>query len=191
MDWLLLTKRPQNIEKMKPSFWNEIKDRIWLGATAENQENLDRAYSYLSRQDSAIIFLSMEPLLSSVDLHRGGWSVLKDMKPPKGKMRRGFDWVIAGGESGPNARPSNPEWFVSIQMDCEAAGVAFLFKQWGEWVPEENLPEEVSISTYTADLKAGKTYRFIGNPMRRVGKKRAGRVLDGKTYDGFPTAKVA
>jgi hypothetical protein len=100
------------------------------------------------------------------------------------------DWVIAGGESGPHARPMHSEWARDIRDQCEAAGVPFHFKQWGEWLPIDHaLPE------HDGAIESG-VWRGEQNdpndlPMLtlRVGKKRAGRVLDDRTHDGLPVVK--
>jgi len=83
----------------------------------------------------------------------------------------GLDWVIVGGESGPGARPTHPDWARSIRLQCQAAGVPFFFKQWGEWGPQD---------------RGGGVWG-----MARVGKKAAGRELDGRTWDDFPQAETA
>lgn len=86
----------------------------------------------------------------------------------------GIDWVIVGGESGPGARPMHPGWARSLRDQCAAAGVPFLFKQWGEWAPTG---QRRSITGCTL------------HDMERIGKKAAGRQLDGAQHDGFPGAK--
>ncbi len=89
-----------------------------------------------------------------------------------------IDWIIAGGESGHNARPSHPDWFRSLRDQCLATGTPFLFKQWGEWV---------SVSEVEGD---GDHFTFDdGATVRRVGKKRAGRTLIGQEWNGFPDAR--
>ena len=88
----------------------------------------------------------------------------------------GIDWVIAGGESGPNARPSDPEWFRGVRDDCGRAGVPFLFKQWGEWADHHYLPDGAT------SLRVGRAL------MHRIGKHRAGRHLDGVLHDARPAA---
>lgn len=172
LDWLLLTKRPQNIEKMKPEFWDEIKGHVWLGTTVESQEVADRNIPHLLHHDSAVRFLSCEPLLGPIDLINLGVDNWLNLLPYNSlahtyiddKYRHlGVDWVIVGGESGPNARPMQAEWARSIREQCAVAGVPFLFKQWGE-------------------------HNQVGG---RVGKKHAGRELDGEIPDGFPIVKCS
>lgn len=86
-----------------------------------------------------------------------------------------IDWVITGGESGPDARPGNPQWYRDLQHQCAEAGVPFFFKQWGEWV---------SVSEVAGE---GPHFKFEdGRTVRRIGKKKAGSTLDGRHYKEFP-----
>lgn len=152
LDWLLLTKRPQNIAKMLPITdsnapgyrpWNMRWPwpNVWLGTTVENQAEADRRIPHLLAVPAAKRFLSCEPLLNAVDLRylqpgdppveidalHGTHGVLR----PHGGRNAKLDWIIAGGESGPKARPSHPESFRSLRDQCQAAGVAFFMKQMG------------------------------------------------------------
>lgn len=115
LDWLLLTKRPQNILKMLPGDWGLGYDNVWMGTTVENQIEADRRIPYLVRVPAAVRFLSMEPLLGPVEL---------------GDHLYAIDWVITGGESGPEYRKGDANWFRGLRDECSAMGVAFLFKQW-------------------------------------------------------------
>jgi protein gp37 len=122
LDWLLLTKRPQNIAKMLPADWGKGYPNIWLGVTVENQTEADRRIPILRRIPGAVRFLSCEPLLEEVRLTEfvdGG------IEMP------GIHRIICGGESGPGARPMHPDWARHLRDDCLVAGVAFHFKQWG------------------------------------------------------------
>ena len=154
LNWMLLTKRPQNIGKMlpPPPIWDEMRDHVWLGATCEDAERMWQNIYHIIGHGAAHTFISYEPALGPLN---GLWKHL-DLRGG------GIDWVIAGGESGPNARPSNVGWFISVRDACQWAGVPFLFKQRGE------------------HDEAGK----------RVGRNRAGRLLDGVEHNGFPTTKV-
>lgn len=120
LDWLLLTKRPQNIVDM---CGRAMPDNVWAGTTAENQKELDRRYEYLGAIDARIRFLSMEPMLGSV-------SIAKLYPLPH--------WVIVGGESGPRARPIDINWVRALLAECAALGVAFHFKQVGGLRPTSN-----------------------------------------------------
>jgi protein gp37 len=114
------------------------------------------------------------------------WYDLTDM--PSGLMHPGIDWAVVGGESGSNARPMHPDWARSLRDQLKAAGVPFLFKQWGEWLPEYNAGE---LAASTHRFHSGfKFHRFEdGTPMMVVGKKSAGRLLDGVQHDGYPEVK--
>lgn len=172
LDWLLLTKRPHKVRQLTPygSCW---PDNVWLGATAENQKWLDRRMVELSRLDAKILFLSCEPLLGPLDFSK--W--IAAVRNNEGRI---VDWVIVGGESGHQARAPNPEWFRSIRDQCVAAGIRFHFKQWGNWRPAA--PRLVNgYKSKTLFLSNGQTV-IVAN----MGKKRAGRLLDGRTWDQFP-----
>ncbi|MBA3074285.1 MAG: phage Gp37/Gp68 family protein, partial [Anaerolineae bacterium] len=120
LDWLLLTKRPENIKKLTP-FTGKWPRNVWAMATTETQEYADRRIPYLLEIDSDIKGLSIEPMLGPVDIS---------------KWINEIQWVIVGGESGAKSRPMNPDWIRSIRDVCLDAGVAFFFKQWGNWVPK-------------------------------------------------------
>jgi protein gp37 len=166
LDWLLLTKRPQNIAKMLPDprtgtgLWGEGWPNVWLGTTTENQEEFDRRWPHLRNVAAAIHFLCMEPLLGPI--------FFRPDKP---------DWIIVGGESGGSARPMHPDWARDIRDQCHAQGTPFHFKQWGAWEPQ----------------RAAGLYRGVeridftdGVCMLRVGKHAAGRLLDGREHSEFP-----
>lgn len=198
--FLLLTKRPQNIRNFLPAWWGEGLPNVWLGTTVENQEVADRNIPHLLAVPAAKRFLSIEPMLGPVDLKywleaekectnpdcSGGYIVFVEDTyicgtcDGSGAVREPLiDWVIAGGESGPNARPSHPDWFRSLRNQCAEADVPFLFKQWGEWVPSWEC------------LNVGRSKCLTISPnvtVAKVGKAKAGRVLDGTTHDGRPEA---
>jgi len=191
LDWLLLTKRPQNIRNMLPGNyddyligrhtpWGHGWRNVWLGTTVENQQEADRRIPHLLSIDAAVHFLSCEPLLGPLDILR--WmhddecpaTVGEDYctcAPPREHHIR---WVIAGGETGGGARPMHPEWARSLRDQCQAAGVAFHFKQWGDWHPDALL--------YTD------TEKRCPPPNMKVGKHKTGRMLDGRTWDELPEA---
>ena len=126
LDWLLLTKRPQNIEYMLPRFWYDIKGSVWLGTTVEDQKRAEQNIPHLLKHNSAVRFLSCEPMVGEIDL--SAW-LFPDLSDWIGDL----DWVIAGGESGAHARVADPSWFRQLRDQCAAARVPFLFKQWGNW----------------------------------------------------------
>lgn len=135
LDWLLLTKRPQNIKKMLPDDWGSGYENVWLGTTVENQKVADQNIRELINIPAKIRFLSCEPLLAPLDLTFDVSVVDKESREKAGlkpmKAIDFIDWVIAGGESGDNCRDSNPDWFRSLRDQCIESDTAFLFKQWG------------------------------------------------------------
>lgn len=168
LDWLLLTKRPQNIEDMVP--WRRNwPANIWLGTTVENQEYAEIRLPFLLKHRAAVRFLSCEPLLGSLDLRR--WFRRKGLQP--------INWVIAGGESGHGSRPMHPDWPTKLLGQCQEFEVPFHFKQWGHWVPAELLDED----SPPMELRIPNERPV---QMVRVTKKLAGRTLAGTTWDDVP-----
>jgi protein gp37 len=163
---------------------------VWLGTSIESDRYAFRA-DHLRSTPAAVRFLSLEPLLGplpSLDL-------------------AGIDWVIAGGESGPNARPMHPDWVRDIRDRCVVAGVPFFFKQWGTWAPDgasfSLWPEDTvgtvllskdiggSVRVATTDPRLATVATAIhephkATPLRKRGKKAAGRLLDGRMWDEMP-----
>lgn len=176
LEWLVLTKRIGNAGAMLGEmFLDGPPLNLRIGASIVTPEEAGRDIPKLLRLDLPN-FLSMEPLLAAVDLTKI-WvpnGILRNMVPALSKL----DWVIVGGESGPGARPMSPGWARSLRDQCEAAGVPFLFKQWGEWIPMLGQVEGVPVRE--------KTTTPDGWVMGHAGKKAAGRLLDGRTWDGFP-----
>lgn len=159
----VLTKRPERMLDLNLSW----PPNVWAGVSVENQQAADERIPLLLQTPAAVRFLSCEPLLGPVDLLgvRFDSHTRMDVLSGRGVTTRSgviaqsipnafcerIDWVIVGGESGPEARPMHPDWVRSIRDECEIAGVPFFFKQWGG-----------------------------------VNKGRAGRILDGRTYDELP-----
>jgi protein gp37 len=164
LDWLLLTKRPQNIAAMAP-WTDDWPDNVWLGTTVELQHRAEELLPFLEAIPAKVRFISAEPLLGPLKVQ--SW------------LGTTINWVITGGESGSKARPASPEWFRSLHAQCMESEVAFHFKQWGDWAPGqgENLPAH--------RMKRAQD----GTEMFRVGKKAAGRTLDGHQHDGLPKVK--
>lgn len=158
----ILTKRAERLPDFK------YPENVWLGVTVEMAKYKSRM-QYLKQTDAKIKFLSCEPLLE--DLGELDLS--------------GIDWVICGGESGPGARPCNPNWVRNIQKQCAEQKVPFFFKQWGEYQPIkfnslEDIPAGLCVMYATPTPPE---YMF-----KKVGKKKAGSLLDGKEYKEFPKA---
>lgn len=187
LDWLLLTKRVGNVKAMLPEtlVGGELPSNVWLGATICNQEEADRDVPKLLATPARARFLSMEPLLGPVDLIY----TRQRIQAQRSQLARAIngetwiDWVIVGGESGPQARPSHPDWFRSLRDQCAAAGVPFLFKQWGEWVPAD----QAAAAREANGFSPIREFRMLDrHRMHRLGKKAAGRLLDGVEHSGFP-----
>lgn len=161
LDWLLLTKRPSRIAGNLPPDWGDGYKNVWLGTTVENQKRADELLPELIRIPAIVRFISAEPLLEAVNLR---------------PYLSNIHWVITGGESGPKARPADPAWFRGMMLQCMEFGVPFHFKQWGDWAPGDG--ENLALARVIVTEQ--------GSRMVRVGKKHAGRVLDGQTHDGLP-----
>lgn len=179
---------------------------VWLGATICNQAEAVRDIPKLLAIPAAVRFLSIEPMLGPVDIawafpdtrtgccHRCGFRTNRvgGICPNDGETLRGdigLDWVIAGGESGPHARPMHPDWVRSLRDQCAAAGVPFLFKQFGEWapttVPADPWPPAADPKLVLVEGEwQGQAKRSFY--MRRVGKKAAGNTLDGRQHLEWP-----
>ena len=143
LDFILLTKRPQNIARYLPGDWGDGYRNVWLGVTAENQEEADRRIPILLATPAAVRWVSAEPLLGSIDflgeemngpLTNGVPTAEQVANDPTGwrVIRYGvsrLDWIVAGGESGAGARPMHPAWARAIRDQCAEAGVPFFMKQ--------------------------------------------------------------
>lgn len=172
----------------------------WLGVSVEDQERADERIPDLLATPAAVRFLSCEPLLGPINLpafecpdcFRGRTrdsSHFFDEPCPAcngtGVERPWLDWVIAGGESGPSARPMHPDWVRSLRDQCGVAGVPFFFKQWGEWAPD---PRQQHTKGDYVSRVPGATPQTCADAtwMARVGKKAAGAMLDGVEHRAMP-----
>lgn len=160
--YLMLTKRPQLITKLCPL----RSSRIWHGTTAENQHWLDIRWPFLRAAESEVYWLSMEPLYGHVTLPRDFLDL--------GQRA----WCIVGGQSGPGANMMNPNWVRHLRDQCVEAHVPFHFKQWGEVLPDQQ------------NLSMTEQARAIAEPWQgiRVGKAKAGAMIDGREWREFPAA---
>lgn len=185
---------------------------VWLGVSAEDQRRADERVPDLLATPAAVRFVSAEPLLGPIRFDYLRHDEMMRVNALAGIQTwadgtysdefKGLDWIIAGGESGANARPMHPDWPRAIRDQCAAAGVPFFFKQWGEFLPWlqfngariDDDPEQTRFDTL--EWRNGR-WRGAGRPMwcdsiddeqcvGRVGKARAGRLLDGRTHDAMP-----
>lgn len=171
---------------------------VWLGVSVENQAAADERIPDLLRTPAAVRWLSAEPLLGPVDLERVQWpgkhkvDVLRrgawDLPGWVGGFTNhsdmnGVDWVVVGGESGPGSRPMHPAWVRVLRDQCCESGVAFLFKQWGDWVELAAAPDSEGDVRHIVSPANVPGADFA---MRRVGKREAGRLLDGEAWDQYP-----
>ena len=170
LDWLLLSKRPQHVGRMVP-WGSQWPDNVWLGTTIESQRWAQRRAPLLLQYSARIRFVSCEPLLTPLDL--APW-----FTAPVGG--HAIDWVIAGGESGHGARPMNPGWTRALRDQSAAYSVPFLFKQWGNWCPAVPGAEAGS------RVRLLKTRAGTSVTMASLGKKAAGRLLDGREWNEVP-----
>lgn len=166
LDWLMLTKRMECVKDILPLRWlsDGIPDNMWMGTSVENQEQYNLRSKYLSYFPKT--FYSMEPLLGPVEMDAG------DL----------VDWVIVGGESGSHARPMDPEWVRALRDQCLAADIPYFFKQWGKWLPFGQ-DAEGDDGTW---CPPGEIVNVNGHTFQGIGKKLAGRLLDGVEWSQFP-----
>lgn len=184
-DWMEIFERPRNA----------FVSNVWLGATVENQPQAEERISILRQIPAAKHFVSVEPMLGPVDLklgpyppcnHRGCYNHITHPCERCGRLqgRLPIDWVICGGETGPKARPAHPDWVRSLRDQCQNAGVPFFFKSWGDWGPAHITKDsdfgQVISDTENPDSKPG---------MAKIGKKKAGSLLDGREWNEFPEQK--
>jgi len=169
---------------------------VWVGVSAEDQRWADIRIPVLLDTPAAVRWVSAEPLLGPIDL------AAPLRKWAGGQMVRIADhlhWVVTGGESGPGARPLHPGWVREVRDRCHQAGVAFLHKQNGEYLPIEDEPRRGDLWVHgdghgstpwapgTEGAEAGRWALYADVVVRKVGKKAAGRELDGVLHDEYPT----
>lgn len=177
---------------------------VWLGVSVENQKAADERIPLLLETPAAVRFISAEPLLGSVEIrqwiglecrHEDSWSESDTNATVCRECDRMafLDWVIAGGESGPGARPMRPSWSRSLRDQCSAAGVPFFFKQWGEWAESSAKPirgEHTGGDLYLLENghpgNQGDWWDGRAAAVDRIGKKVAGHLLDGVVHHEFP-----
>ncbi len=194
----ILTKRPSEMLENMRFMYEDVLDalkyepiaetlkwplpNVWLGVSVEDQATADERIPLLMQTKAAVRFLSCEPLLGPIDLRMMTtlplWAGEGPGQKERASDRLGLHWVIAGGESGARARNCHPDWIRSLRDQCVAARVPFFFKQWGHWKPLFT-----AVESRFGDLcvPAGSLFGWMP-----VGKKAAGRELDGRTWEEFP-----
>jgi protein gp37 len=200
----IVTKRISVVEKRLAAIgvtkWpKHVGLMITVCNQAEAERDIPRLLSLKAKLGIPWVGLSIEPLLGPVSLV--DWDPIKVMTGKDAEPQHRFyvsplkgwglgphavprlDWVIVGGESGRNARPMHPDWARSLRDQCKAAGVPFFFKQWGEWLPigQHDANNQVNNIVQSSNLE-------FNNSAWRVGKARAGRLLDGNEHNAFPEA---
>lgn len=183
LDWLLLTKRPENVLNMVPYTWlKKFPKNIWMGTSVESQKYADERIPALLRIPAKVRFLSCEPLLEPVNLKLTSPIWESDDAEDYYPRYDYIDWVICGGESGPHARPMHPDWARSLR-DQSYSLMPFLFKQWGAWFTSENKFD--NINGHMIPASSGINWGEDWFPVM-VGKKKAGRLLDGREWNEMP-----
>jgi protein gp37 len=198
LDWLVLTKRVGNAQRMLDEYvasdghpsekWDRGWPNLWLGVTVCTQQEADRDIPKLLATPAAVRFVSCEPLLGDIRLGSylqrspsaafAAGRVTEDMPAWTRIGSTAIDWVIAGGEYGPGARPMHPDWARSLRDQCQAARVPYFFKQWGEWLP---------MLGHAHGVRVGEKITLRdGTVMGYAGKRAAGRLLDGRQWSQFP-----
>lgn len=229
--WMLLTKRPHNVADMVP-WGTSWPANVWIGTSVEDQARAEERIPDLLSLRAAVRFISAEPLVgplrlrpqwcapSAITCTRGGRATVADLAvlAQFGRQlantttggRRYLDWVITGGESGPRAEPSHPDWFRELRDQSVHYGLPFHFKQWGQWSLEpayrpDGAPKQTRFHSLANDgtLYAPGDLAFPNGPryadavraghhtaaltaVYRVGKKVSGRELDGQIWDQYP-----
>lgn len=148
---------------------------VWLGTSVEDQKRAEQRLDELVQAPAALRFVSAEPLLAPVSLAR--WLAPASQRPGHYGAPHGIQWVIAGGESGPGARPMHPDWVRHLRDECKAIGTAFFFKQWGAWAPsafETPRSRTVTCKDYGPALVIPHDEQLVG------------RLLDGRIWSEKP-----
>lgn len=172
---------------------------VWLLVSCSTQDDVDAFVPELLATPAVVHGVSLEPLLGPIHLHEK----LGDDWLASGLSgeRRGLDWVIAGGESGGSGqlpRPMHPDWVRSLRDQCAAAEVPFFFKQWGDWGPAAQanatagtvtVCRDGTVREWQKDYPSARLTDPQMASMARVGKKRAGRLLDGVEYSAWPEVR--
>lgn len=191
----VLTKRPERalplLKHWCDSWECTLPSNLWLGVSIEDQATADERIPILVQIPAAVRFVSAEPLLGMVDL--SAIPIGDEMWDVYGAISRFFHWLIVGGESGPDARPMHPDWVRRLRDQAIWADVPFFFKQWGEWAPTSAKPIRGEYTGGGIFLHSNGKYGCQGDwwdgkaeALDRLGKKKAGRLLDGREWNEYP-----
>ena len=181
---------------------------VWLGVSIEDQSRADARIPILLDTPAAVRWISAEPLLGPIEIGPivRAATLAGKIAGVSGDGTKPIGWIVAGGESGPGARPCHPDWARSLRDQCAAAGVAFFFKQWGEWIDfrqfgatswRDDTPQRLGYRGPCVGTFYGGKQHFSGPfetlhkenlILAKRGKRAAGRLLDGVTHDAFPEA---
>ncbi|MBL4665370.1 MAG: phage Gp37/Gp68 family protein [Nitrospinaceae bacterium] len=175
LDWSM--SAPQRQARSREPYKNWPLPNVWMGTSCEDQKSYNLRAGVLVQIPAVVRFLSLEPLVGPIKLKRR-FGFNKYGYYFHGNLPEdGIHQVIVGGESGHKAVPMRPDWARSIRDECKEFDIPFFFKQWGQWAPND----------YEA-LEAGRKYRRLDekNFACMVGKKKAGRMLDGVEHNGYP-----
>lgn len=172
----IVTKRPERALEYFTDRKLTAYANVWIGTSVEDQKTANERIPHLTKIPAVVKFLSCEPMLGPIDLNNlwlpsiNGWYEKY--------------WVIAGGESGHNARPMHPDWIRDIRDFCKRSKVPFFFKQWGEWIDNQNFPREHITSKKLKQHIFGKGY--FTTEVWKLGKSKTGNLLDGLQHLNFP-----
>lgn len=187
-DWGLVSPVAGGLRRGTDGFWP--LPNWWAGVSVENQAMANERLIYLRDTPAVVRWVSYEPAIGPLDIKR---------VYTKDGMNVGVDqwlsWLVAGGESGLEARPSHPDWFRKVRDDCVESGIAYFFKQWGTWEPVARPTDAEGVVGAGLGYPRGRWVELDGRDIHRtwdcvrvdrVGKKSAGRLLDGRTWNEFP-----
>ena len=206
--YILLTKRPEKMLK----FWQwkrdqhgidwRPKDNVWIGVTAENQEQANYRIPILLDIPASKRFVSIEPMLGPIylgyykpaegctEIEQNFLTGIIRIEDEEGRgvhISTKLDWVICGGETGHKARPMHPDWVRSLRDQCKAADTPFFFKQWGEFLPSCQTPNKVFFGMHKREVQ----FKSPHNPSKmntylKLGSKDSGNWLDDMKHHEWP-----
>lgn len=184
--WEASNQLGQSVITVKTGTWPP--PNAWLGTSVENQKTFVERMEYLVATKASVRWLSVEPLLGPIDasvvIHPSGWVATA-------YALANTHWVVVGGESGPGARPMHPEWACTLRDQCNTRGIPYFFKQWGDWSPQAangftQWPVIEPNKPVLLPAHPGRQGQDSHQVMVRLGKHKAGRVLDGREWNEYP-----